>query len=203
MMVCDGCGAWAAPIVHIEAQTVRCPECGHVAPRRFLPLFIMTGASGTGKTAVIPALRRLLPDWEVFETDILWDSGGDWQMVFCNWLRIAHSVAQGGRPTMLCGTTVPERIDGCESRGLFPAVHYLALDCDDAVRAARLRARPAWRGCTEEFIAGQQTLAQWLRDNAVTAFDPPLTLVDTTGISVEATARRVRDWAVRPHGARP
>ena len=46
-----------------------------------------------GKTAVITELRRLLPEWEVFETDILWDSGGDWQFVRSNWLRIAHSIA--------------------------------------------------------------------------------------------------------------
>jgi len=61
----------------------------------------------------------MLPDWEIFETDILWDSAGDWNMVKCNWLRIAHSIAQSGRPTLLCVTMRPAEIESCESLPLF------------------------------------------------------------------------------------
>lgn len=200
-MGCTGCGGWVEPEVDGDAQIVRCPDCGHVAPMRILPLFIVTGTSGAGKTAVLPHLRPLLPDWEIFETDILWDSGGDWRFVRANWLRVAHSIAQSGRPTILCGTHVPEDMDACDHRRFFRTVYYLNLHCDDPTRDARLRARPAWRGCTEEFIAAQRRFARWLLENAETAFDPPLVTVDTTHLSVEETARRVRDWA-RAHWRR-
>ena len=104
---------WIEPLFDkSRSQISRCPECGHVGSRRFLSLFIVTGPSGTGKTAVVSELQRLLPDWEVFETDILWDSGHDWNMIKANWLRIADNLAQRphGRLTILCGTMQPEDI---------------------------------------------------------------------------------------------
>jgi dephospho-CoA kinase len=36
-----------------------------------LPLFVVTGASGTGKSTVTGPLRRQLPDCEIFDTDAL------------------------------------------------------------------------------------------------------------------------------------
>ena len=195
-MVCNGCAGWVDPVVDVEGQTVRCPECGHEEPVRIVPLFVLTGTSAGGKTAVIPPLRRLLPEWEIFETDILWDSQGDWHFVRCNWLRIAHSIAQSGRPTILCGTHLPEHLDACDHRRFFHPVHYLALYCDEETLVARLRARPAWRGCTEDFVQGQREFGKWLLENRDTAFDPPLVILDTSRTPLEETACDVRDWAV-------
>ena len=77
-------GTWVQQIAlgwTIYQLTHSSPLLGLVSFAGQLPLFIVTGASGAGKTCVVPELRRLLPDWEVFETDILWDSGGDWFFV--------------------------------------------------------------------------------------------------------------------------
>jgi broad-specificity NMP kinase len=161
-----------------------------------LPLFIVTGASGAGKTSVVEELQEIMPDWHVFETDILWDSGRDWHFVRQNWLRIAHRIAQTGRPTILCGTHLPEHLDACDHREFFSQVHYLILHCEDATLAARLQARPVWHEQTEAFIAEQRRFNQWLVENAATAFDPPAALVDTTGASALEVAQRIRDWAV-------
>ena len=197
-MICGACQGWISPIVDKAAGTLACPKCGYSERRPFLPLFIVTGPSGAGKTAVVPELQRLLPEWEVFETDILWDSGGNWTTVKCNWLRIADSLAQRphGRPTILCGTILPEHIAECDSRPLFSEVHWLALTCEPDVLAARLRARPAWRGCDEKFIVAQLEYLHWLTVDTATAIQPPLQIVDTTDAPISETARRVRDWAV-------
>jgi hypothetical protein len=192
-MVCGACGYYNALLVDKSSQSARCMSCGHVEPMRIVPLFIVTGASGAGKTVVVAELRRLMPDWDVFETDIMW--GADWQQVKNNWLRIAHSIAQSGRGTLLCGTMLPEDVDRCDHRDRFSQVYYLNLHCNDAARDARLRARPGWRGCTEEFIAEHRRFAQWLLDNAATAFDPPMITVDTTNAPVSAVAGQIRDWA--------
>lgn len=195
-IVCSACGAWTKPVVDHEEKTACCTECGHIEPRRFGPLFIVTGASGVGKTAVVPELQRLLPDWDVFETDILWDSGGDWSMVKCNWLRIAHSLMQSRRPVILCGSIKPADLNQCETRPFFTTIYYLALHCEDTTLAERLRARSAWRGWTEELVAKHQEFQQWFLDHATSEFEPPLALVDTTSISVEESACRIRDWAL-------
>ena len=70
-IVCNGCGAYIRPAVNVEQQSIRCRQCQAVTPMQVLPLFIVTGASGVGKTAVVPVLRRLLPDWAIFETDVM------------------------------------------------------------------------------------------------------------------------------------
>src|SRR5205085_6550404 len=102
---------------------------------------------------------------------------------------------QRRRPLILCGTMQPAELAPCPTCRLFSAIHWLALDCADERRAARLRARPAWRGCTEEFIAEHANYSRWFRENAATAFDPPLTMVDTTDASPIETALTISQWA--------
>jgi hypothetical protein len=194
MIVCKNCGGWVEATADFETGMLRCPMCEFAETVRFLPLFVVTGPSGTGKTEVLTHLRPLLPDFDIFETDLLWDSQGDWQIVRSNWLRIAFSIAQSGRATILCGTHLPEHLDLCDYRPLFPTIHYLALLCDEDELAARLRARPSWRGCDEEFITRQQAFSHWLRENADTAFSPSLTIIDTTVTTVQETAVQIQRW---------
>jgi hypothetical protein len=197
---CDNCEQWIEHAVErgVASVRLRCTNCGREErrPMRLLPLFIVTGASGVGKTAVVDELRRMLPDWSVFETDILWDSGRDWHFVRSNWLRVAHSLAQSGRPTILCGTMLPEDIDRCDHRDFFSRVYYVNLHCDDATRGARLRARPACRGCSDAFIAEHERFARWLLDHGRHSCEPPMHVIDTTDIPVAEVAQRIRDWAL-------
>ncbi|MEM7029780.1 MAG: AAA family ATPase [Chloroflexota bacterium] len=194
-VICSNCGAWERPKVDLIAQTAQCAECAYLEERRYLPLFIVTGASGTGKTTIVPELQKRLPEWAVFETDILHDSGNDWQMIKCNWLRIAHSLAQSNRPVLLCGTITPENILDCDHRPFFSSIHFLALHCEPEALAERLRNRPAWRGWNEDNIREHQQFDQWLIDNAKTAFNPPLSIVDTTNVSIQDVADQVCQWA--------
>lgn len=46
-----------------------------------LPLFIVTGSSGSGKTYIISELRNV-------------------------WLRVARNIAESGRMTIICGTAM-------------------------------------------------------------------------------------------------
>ena len=195
-MICLECHAWIEPIFDKVSQISCCPECGHEESRRFFPLFIVTGPSGAGKTAVVAELQRLLPDWEVFDTDLLWDSGRDWNMVKANWLRIADNLAQRphGRLTVLCGTMQPEDIVKSGLGSHFSTIYWLSLVCDSEILRERLSARPAWRGCNEEFIIKQQEYLEWLKDNALTAFIPPLKLLDTSHSSISSTAQKICDW---------
>jgi len=196
VMICRACQTWIIPFVDKQARTLGCPDCGYLEQRQLLPLFIVTGPSGVGKTTIVPELQCLLPDWLVFETDILWDSHGDWNTIKCNWLHIANFLAQSGRLTILCGTMQPMELESCPSRIFFSTIYWLALHCDPQLLADRLRARPVWRGCDEDFIARHQQYLQWFVDNATTAFEPPLTLLDTTNTPVVQTAQQIRDWAV-------
>ncbi|WP_244893416.1 AAA family ATPase [Ferroacidibacillus organovorans] len=155
-----------------------------------LPLFIVTGSSGSGKTHVIPELRKLLPEYDVFDVDIIWDGKQDWQVVKNNWFRVARSIAESGRCTVLCGTILPweaEKYDQFES---FSRVYFLNLHCDSDVRRERL----IKRGWTEEQVVEYQTFAQWLLDNANSKFDPPMPTIDTSNTPPDEVASAIAGW---------
>ena len=81
-------------------------------------------------------------------------------------------------------------------RRLVGDIHYLALVCDDAELAARLRSRPPWRGWTDDKVARMLAFNQWVKRNAATT-TPPMELLDTSGHSVQDSAASVRAWVQR------
>jgi len=83
------------------------------------------------------------------------------------------------------------------------AVHFLNLHCPDDVRAERLRARPAWRGATEEYIADHRGYAAWQLEHAATKYDPPMPSIDTSRLSVREVADAVGRWVESVVGAPP
>ncbi len=202
--VCAQCG------IYDEKKTIDptgpwavCPHCNYQHRFVQLPLFVLTGASGAGKSSVCLHLPAALPECVALESDILWRSEfatpeDNYRSYRNLCLRVAKNVAQGGRPVVLCGTALPEQFELCPERRYFTALHYLALVCDDEFLATRLRARPAWRGAGgDEFVTNMTTFNEWIKVNAATT-QPPMTLLDTTAISVEQSVAQVAAW-VRAH----
>lgn len=179
-----------------------CPRCGSVDDTAAIsPLFVVTGASGSGKTAVLgPLARRLAGRCVTFDVDWLLDSAGrladgqplPWPAFRDAWLAVAHGVAQCGMPTVLLGPFLPDQLEPLPARRWVGAVHFLALDCPDDLRRARIRARPSWRGHDGE---GQVEFGRWLRRNVTD-------LVDTSIGGPEDTAAAVAAW-VTSHLVRP
>jgi len=178
-----------------------CPECGHAHPFRALPLMIVSGASGAGKSAVCNALLGQDTDAVLLDSDILWCPAfntpeNDYRDFFEIWLRMSKNIGQSGRPVVLfgAGMGVPGNVEPCIERRYFSAVHYRALICDDDTLVERLRARPQWRGCADDaFLQSQIDFNRWFKETGPT-LDPPITLLDTTGASLEETAAQVMLW---------
>jgi DNA-directed RNA polymerase subunit RPC12/RpoP len=71
--VCWQCGAYRADkIIDSAGSVAMCPECGHRHPFRRLPLLLVSGASGTGKSTVCQALLGQVPEVILLDSDILW-----------------------------------------------------------------------------------------------------------------------------------
>jgi len=200
--VCWECGLYRADKVIDPAGPVAiCPECGHRHPFRQLPLLLISGASGAGKSTVCQALLGQLPEVILLDSDILWrpefNTPDDrYRAFFETWLRMCKNIGQSGRPVVLfgAGAGVPDNLESCIERRYFGVLHYLALTCDKEDLIQRLRNRPVWRKShSPEFLSAQVQFNQWFRDQA-RQFTSKIDLIDTTGVPVADTAQLVTTW---------
>jgi hypothetical protein len=151
--------------------------CGGAAPNRRRSLagrrgtvtsviFFVTGASGSGKTACMPDLARLLPDVALHDLDEVGvPAGADkaWrQRTTEQWLRRGIQGGTEGRDLVVCGGAVLGEVLACPSAPEAGRVAVCLLDCADVPRIDRLRARGT-HGCTQEMLSW----AAWLRVHAV------------------------------------
>jgi predicted kinase len=198
--VCPHCGAYSVEkTIDPSGPFAICPFCHYVQPFLQLPLFIISGASGTGKSTICLALVRLQQECVVIESDILWGivpatPADNYRGYRNTWLRVAKNISQSGRPVVLCGTVLPDQFEDCPERRYFSTLHYLALVCDDDLLAQRLQDRPAWRQShTPEFVKNMLAFNRWLKEHAPTT-SPPMTLYDTSHRSIPETVDDVAHW---------
>ena len=197
--ICDGCGAYRVDKTIDERQSLAiCPECGHA--HRFVraPLLLVSGASGSGKSAVCRRLQGSFSEALLFDSDILWGAHfeRDARQFFETWLRVCKNAAQAGKPVVLfgAGTGMPQNLEPCVERRYFSTLHYLALTCDDERLGERLRRRPAWRHCgSDAYVAEHVQFNRWFKE-AGPKGSPAVALIDTTSETVEQTTARVVDW---------
>jgi len=179
-------------VLERRGAVLHCPRCGIPQPVPDFPLFVVTGASGTGKTTITGPLRRALPGCDVFDTDIILQVAAlGWDTWRNTWLRLAHAIALNGRVTVLCGSLLPSQLETLPAYKLVGPIRFCTLDCPSPVLADRLRRRPSWRGTsTEDAIAEHQRFAAWLRANIEPCYD-------TSQLTPAETAERIATWISR------
>jgi broad-specificity NMP kinase len=198
--VCPNCGEYRVDkIIVPEGPYAVCPVCEYRYKFMRLPLFVLTGASGVGKTTTCLELAARTKNFVVMESDILWrDEFNQPETNYLNyretWLRVCKNISQAGKPVILCGAGIPDQFEQCVERRYFSDIHYLALVCEDEALAARLRSRPDWRGVSDEYIERHVEFNRWLKANAQST-QPPMSVIDTSAITVSETAGRVEQWA--------
>lgn len=163
-----------------------------------LPLFIVTGASGVGKTTVMQELRTILPDFDVFSTDD--DNFGttgskiDYQDRFNILFHFAGAVAKSGRGSIICGTIMPWDAKKCDTYDSFSEVCFINLHCDDDIRNNRLQNREDSAIWTDEMLESHKQFAAWLLNNAESAYDPPMPTIDTTITPPKEVAEQIKNY---------
>lgn len=146
--VCPGCGMY-----QVEKQVTVQPDsglgvaiCGTCGARlTFIhrPLFVVTGASGTGKSATCLELMRRQTGLLTLESDILWgaiDVSGE-AGIDCYWnawLRMIKNISQGPQSVVLCGMLVPETLERQPERHYIGDTQFLALVADPREQECRV-----------------------------------------------------------------
>ncbi|HLH72484.1 MAG TPA: AAA family ATPase, partial [Chloroflexota bacterium] len=194
--ICPGCGLY-----HVEKEIdpsgpfAVCPACGFRQSFVRLPMFVVTGASGAGKTTVCLQLPTALPECVVLEADVLWRPEFDQPETQYRdfrdlWLRLVKNIHQSGRSVVLMGGAIPTQFESSPERRYLSEIHYLALVCDDHELSQRLQKRPPWRGThTAEVVQRMVDFNRWLREHAAST-RPPMALLDTTDASAEEMVSR-------------
>ncbi|MCI0388907.1 MAG: hypothetical protein MOB07_09105 [Acidobacteria bacterium] len=129
-------------------------------------LYFITGASGSGKTACLEALRRRRPDviWHDFdEVGVPPNADKAWrQRTTEHWLQKAIQYQTQRRDTAVSGGAIYGEILACPSAPRIDSIAVCLLDCYDVVRIDRIRARGTY-GDSQEMLCW----ASWQRMHAV------------------------------------
>ncbi len=183
-------------------------------------LFLITGASGSGKSACIPHLKRLIPDILIHDVDELGvPDGADavWrQRITEKWILQALVYQWAGHDMVLCGNTVLGEVLASPSAPALDGLATCLLDCHDVVRIDRLQGRgddqatqdmlcwaawqrmhavdPQWR--PDVIQDGSAPEMRWDRWHDWQRSDPrwDVWVLDTTELSVETVAERIATW---------
>lgn len=197
--VCPKCGLYdEEKSIDPDGPVAICSHCGHGHHFEYLPLLVLTGASGSGKSTVCLAMAAHMQTCVWMEVDLYWrpefNTPETEYRDFRNLcLRTAKTINQSGRPTVLCGSATPGQYEACPQARYFSRVHYLALVCEQAELRQRLMGRPDWReSSSEAFLNTMIGFNQWFYDQADSI--PELDLLDTTGQSLAATCAAVARW---------
>ena len=194
--VCPGCGEYDDAKDVLPGGIAKCTSCGHLHSFVKLPLFVVTGASGTGKTSALLRMNTRLPECVCLESDILWrdefNKDGNFLEYRNLWLRVAKNINQSYRPVVLFGSTLPGQFEECNESRYFSAIHYLAFVCAQDELVRRLTARPGWRKSgTDEVVERMISFNQWFLENAGRS---GMKIVDTTDLDIEGSAAATEDW---------
>lgn len=168
-------------------------------PTKKQKLFIVSGASGVGKSTACEILFQKEEKYIVLESDLLWsDLYNTPEDNYCAyrklWMTVVANVAQIGLPVVLCGCAVPEQFEGQEERELFEDIHYLAVVCDKEKLEEKMRVGRKIED--ESWIQSSVDFNEWLKKNGQST-QPAITLVDNTKLTPEQTAQEIHEWVMK------
>jgi hypothetical protein len=187
-------------------------------------LFLIMGASGSGKSVCLAGLRQQRPDidWRDFDDlPVLPSTIAERQTATEHWLQLAVRNEQNDMSTGIAGTVVLGEVLACPSAVKLPKICSVLLDCHDVVRIDRLRARdgnsvwatqdmlcwaawqrlhvvdPQWRPDVIQAHGADQM--QWDRWSSWQRGDPrwQVETIDNTALTVEQTVHQLTAWVAK------
>lgn len=167
-----------------------------MTPTKKQPLFIITGASGVGKSTLCEELFKNEKDYIVMESDLLWNDvyntpDDDYCEYRRVWMRVCANISQIGKPVVVCGCAVPKQFENQPEREYFTDIHYLAAVCSDECLENRMR---GGRNISDEnWIKSSLDFNRWLKSNAENTA-PEITLLDTTNLTPVQAANIADEW---------
>jgi hypothetical protein len=131
-------------------------------------MFLVSGSSAAGKTFALNALRERQPELVIHDFDEIGvpaSADTAWrQRANEAWVRRAIDYQAEGTDILLAGQTPYGELLAAPSSTELEAISACLIDCDDATRTERLRARgPEWLASTAGDLQDFLNWADWMR----------------------------------------
>lgn len=193
--ICPRCGnyEWDKRVTGI---TIECPKCGHTWPFQKLPLFILSGCSGVGKTTTAQAIMQRAVDFVVLDGDMFHGIlPTETEAERRNWieqiLSLSKNIAQSGRPVLWTKAGCLDMFGSAYNRQFFTEIACLALVCEETELRRRMSegrhvTDQAWLDSSADYNRYFMT-----HDRLA---DMPFETLDITGKAPEEVATQVIEW---------
>lgn len=189
--ICPKCGntEWKKKVTD-DGRFIICNNCENKWPFKRMPLFIVTGASGVGKTTTCQEMMQKETDYIVMEGDLFFFMPHDTEEALTfkmgTMLRMAKNISQIGKPVVLNVASMPDQFENTYERQFFSNIYYIAIVCEPGTLEKRMR---CGRGINDEdWIESSVSFNNWFLENGKKQM-PLIHLCDTTNKTVEEAAQ--------------
>lgn len=196
--ICSNCGnyEWDKEIIE---NTLCCPKCGAKWEFISLPLFILTGCSGIGKTTTAIEIMRRKVDFVVLDVDILygyvdWNDEESCKNLVETIANISKDIMQSGKPVLWAMAGLLDRLKTVYNSRYFSEIKCLALVCED--EALRKRMQEGRNITDENWLNSSSDYNRYFMEHdsiGDTAFET----FDITGKEPDKVADYVVEWVHR------
>ena len=193
--ICMKCGNYEWDKI-VDGSSVTCPKCGHTWQKISLPLFILTGCSGVGKTTTAQMIQQKKVDFVVLDADIFCgymksETNEDFESRLNLIEQLSMNIMQSGRPVLWTMAGNLDKLHHQYCRRFFPDIKVLALTCEEELLRKRMK---EGRGITDEnWIQGSVDYNGYFRTHDRHG-DTVFETFDISGKAVEEVAEYVIDW---------
>jgi|GEM_PF-975997 Archaeal adenylate kinase len=158
--VCPKCGKFdtkKSVETHENISYSICEECGNSHEFNRLPLFVVIGSSGSGKTSVCLEMSKITQDFICLDGDIFLAmsaaTNGNWDDFRYLVMEICANISQYGKPVALFHSGMPDDYTNNKMAKFFDKIVTIGIYADENVIVERLSNRPKWRqSSSTEFI---------------------------------------------------
>ena len=179
-----------------EGNKITCPACGYSWIFKKLPLFILTGCSGIGKTTTAHELMLSTTDVVVLDADFFYnlmphETPEDYFEQIEKLEDLSKNIMQAGKPVLWAMAGNLDKLNGVYNRQFFSDIFCLALVCnEETLRHRMMRGRGI---SDEEWIQSSVEYNNYFKTHTAIN-DIPFDVCDTEGKNLNEVVEEVKEW---------
>lgn len=193
--ICAKCGNydWDKTVTETE---ITCPKCGHSWEYKRLPVYVVTGCSGVGKTTAVQTIQQMTDEFVCLDADMFYNimqpkTDEDYAAMVEQVLSLSKNLSQAGKPTVWAMAGNIDKLAHAYGKRFFTEIRVFALTVDEPELRRRMT---EGRGITDpNWIQSSVDYNNYFRTHE-TIGDTKYEWIDCTGMDVRKVAERVLDW---------